>query len=263
MPHTHRQKLEKIITALPSLTDSQISWIEGVIQIFACPHKFIKHESDLINEPILKDFGDVLRIHHSFSLEPFTKDKFEYALEKVLSCRGIKATLALKGNRGHDLTIGKETFSLKTQADRNINENYIWISKFMELGKGVWGDKDEDLIGLRDAFIEHLKNYDRILILRALGKNPHWKYELIEVPKKILLLAKKGKLQMMHESKQYPKPGYCYVNDPKNGEEVFKLYFDGGRENKLQVKSLNKKFCKLHAYWEFNVTSTVDAKIAS
>jgi type II restriction enzyme len=248
-----KQKIANILKALPSLSDSQILWIEGVIQIFACPHKFIKYDSDLINDQILKDFGDVLRIHHSFSREPFTKDKFEYALEKVLTHQGIEAKLAHKGNRGHDLTINNKTFSLKTPADRNINENYIWISKFMELGKGVWGDKDGDLIGLRNAFIAHMNNYDRILILRSLGKNPHWKYELIEAPKKILLLAKKGELKMMHDSKQYPKPGYCFVNDPKSGEEIFKLYFDGGRENKLQIKNLKKTFCKIHAYWEFDV----------
>jgi len=256
-------RLDNIIKALPSLTDSQVLWLEGVIQIFACPHKFIKYKSDLINDRVLNDFGDVLRIHHSFSLEPFTKDKFEYALEKVLAHRGINAKLAPKGNRGHDLTINHETFSLKTQADRNINENYIWISKFMELGKGVWGDKDEDLIGLRKAFIDHMKNYDRILILRALGKDPYWKYELIEVPKRVLLLAKKGKLEMMHESTQYPKPGYCFVNDPESGEEIFKLYFDGGRENKLQLKNIRKKYCKLHAYWEFNVPNAIDVKMAN
>ena len=258
-----KQRLNNIIKALPSLSDSQIMWLEGVIQIFGCPHKFIKYKSDLINDQILHDFGDVLRIHHSFSLEPFTKDKFEYALEKILTHRGVSAKLAHKGNRGHDLTINKETFSLKTQADRNISEHYIWISKFMELGKGIWGDKEEDLVGLRNAFITHMDHYDRILILRAIGKNPHWKYELLEIPKKILQLAKKGELKMMHDSKQYPKPGYCFVNDPKSGEEIFKLYFDGGRENKLQIKNLRKKFCKLHAYWEFSVPNAIDIKMAS
>ena len=132
MTFLNKQRIDNVIKALPSLSDTQISWIEGVIQIFSCPHKFIRHDSDLINDAqILNDFGDVLRIHHSFSLEPFTKDKFEYALEKILTYRGIKAKLANKGNRGYDLTINNKTFSLKTQADRNINENYIWISKFI------------------------------------------------------------------------------------------------------------------------------------
>ena len=257
------KRLDSIIKALPSLSDSQVLWLEGVIQIFGCPHKFIKYKSDLINDKVLNDFGDVLRIHHSFSVEPFTKDKFEYALEKVLTHRGTNAKLAPKGNRGHDLTINNTTFSLKTQADKNINEDYIWISKFMELGKGIWRDKEEDLIGLRNAFIEHMKNYDRILILRALGKAPHWKYELIEVPKQVLLLAKKGKLEMMHNSTQYPKPGYCYVNDPVSGEEIFRLYFDGGSEKKLQLKNLKKKFCGIHAYWEFSVPNVIDVKMVS
>ena len=255
-----KQKIAAIIKRLPHLSGSQIIWIEGVIQIFSCPHTFVKYNSDLINDQILNDLGDVLRIHHSFSLEPFTKDKFEFALEKVLNYSGIQAELAQKGNRGHDITINNVPFSLKTQADSKIREDQIWISKFMELGKGVWSDKEEDLVGLRNAFLRHMKNYERILILRALHKSPDWKYELIEIPKKILLSAKKGTLKMMHNSTQYPKPGYCYVADPKSGEDIFRLYFDGGRENKLQVKNLKKKFCKLHASWKFNVPRAIDNK---
>ena len=59
---------------------------------------------------------------------------------------------------------------------------------------------------------------------------------------------------MKLESKQFPKPGYCYVRD-KNGEEMYQLYFDGGSERKLQVKNLLKKHCVVHATWEFEVPS--------
>lgn len=127
--------------------------------------------------------------------------------------------------------------------------------KIHGIGKGSLGNKDEDLIGLRQLFLEHLNQYDRIFILRALKKSPDWHYELVEIPKTLLTIASQGKLKMMHESIQFPKPGYCYVND-QAGKELFKLYFDGGRENKLQIKDLDKDFCILHAKWEFHISPT-------
>jgi hypothetical protein len=192
----------------------------------------------------------VLRIHHVFSAEPFTKDKFEYALVQVVKWRGVEASLAPKGNPGHDATIGSTRVSLKTQADKSIKKEELWISKFMELGKGVWGDNPADLETLRIAFLEHLKRYDRVFSLRAIGKAPNWHYELIEIPKTLLQRAQTGRLEMMLESRQSPKPGYCRVTDA-NGFALYQLYFDAGSERKLQIKALRKSACLLHAEWKF------------
>ena len=66
---------------------------------------------------LLRNLGDVLRIHHCFSRQSLSKDRFEYALEKTLGLCGRSATLAASStNRGHDITIEGVPFSLKTQA---------------------------------------------------------------------------------------------------------------------------------------------------
>jgi len=204
----------------------------------------------MINQEILNNFGDALRIHHSFSIEPFSKDKFEYVLEHTLNINSTIASLAPKGNHGHDITVNGVAISLKTQADKNIKEDKIWISKFMELGKGDWGNNPKDLEKLRNSFLNHMKNYERILTLRTLEKGPKWKYELVEIPKALMISAKEGELEMKLDSKQFPKPGYCHVPQ-KEGIKKFQLYFDGGSERKLQVKNLLKEFCSVHATWEF------------
>jgi type II restriction enzyme len=209
-------------------------------------------KADLFDETTLQNFGDAMRVHHAFSSEPFSKDKFEYVLVKVLKMSGHMASLAPKGNPGHDASADGIKLSLKTQADKSVKEGTIWISKFMELGKGNWSDNPSDLIGLREQFLAHMTAYDRILILRTLAKAPIWKYELVEIPKNLLMKAKSGELRMMSDSKQYPKPGYCYVRD-EAGKTVFDLYFDGGSERKLQIKNLNKTSCSVHATWEFNI----------
>ena len=95
-----------------------------------------------------------------------------------------------------------------------------------------------------------MKIYDRILSLRSLQRGPRWKYELVEIPKKLLALASSGILEMKLDSKQTPKPGYCYVSDA-DGHKLFDMYFDGGTERKLQIKNLRKDLCRVHAIWEF------------
>jgi type II restriction enzyme len=246
--------IELLVKTIPELTAGQLQWLQRVVQVFSADHVFRLSESNIFDETTLQNFGDAIRVHHSFSSEPFSKDKFEYVLVKVLKMSGHTATLAPKGNPGHDATTNGVKLSLKTQADKGIKEDILWISKFMELGKGNWGDNPADLIGLRQQFLEHLKAYDRILTLRTLSKAPKWKYELVEIPKRFLMKAGEGDLKMMEDSKQYPKPGYCYVRN-NVGELLFELYFDGGSERKLQIKNLSKSYCSVHATWEFVIPS--------
>lgn len=247
------ETIKYIQSVLPDLSDSQLEWLRTVITELNQPKTYHQNKnSDLISECILNNFGDTLKIHHCVSNEAFTKDKFEHALEWVFNrclSKG-KANLADRGNPGHDLTIDGIRYSLKTQADRNISASKLHISKFHELGKGSWGDQESDLIGLRDQFFDHMKSYDRILSLRCL-KSEDWLYELVEIPKALLLRASEGSLEMKHLSKQFPKPGYCYVRD-SDGEMLFQLYFDGGSERKLQIKHLQKDLCIVHATWQFS-----------
>lgn len=251
-PQENKERISKLIAILPNLSGGQISILEKIIDIFSKPqNRHRTPKSDIVSDAILNDFGDALMVHHSFSKQPFTKDKFEYVLESVLNSGGRKATLAPRGNPGYDITIDEVRFSLKTQADKNIRVDAIHISKFMELGGGQWGDKLEDLEGLRNQFLNHLKKYDRILTLRALkNEPPDYVYELVEIPKTLLLKAKSGRFEMRMESTQMPKPGYCYVEE--KGQPLFELYFDGGGERKLQIKNLRKTLCSVHATWDFS-----------
>ena len=239
-----------LVKSIPDLTLGQLHWIQRVVQAFGEDHQYSITKSDIFDETVLRNFGDAMRVHHCFSAEPFSKDKFEYVLVEVLKITGRNALLASKGNPGHDVTVDGIKISLKTQADKGVKESLLWVSKFMELGKGQWSNRPAELEGLRQQYFSHMKSYDRIFSLRALHKAPRWKYELVEIPKKLLMRAKSGVLEMKLNSKQTPKPGYCYVSDAK-GQKLFDLYFDGGTERKLQLKNLRKDLCRVHATWEF------------
>lgn len=246
------RRVKILAKALADLSESQLHWTEGVIQQFQQkPDLWRNPASDLVTECVLEMFGDALQIHHCLSTEALSKDRFEYALNHVLNRCGIHSSLADKCNPGHDITIAGTPFSLKTQADKNIKRDKLYISKFMELGKGKW-EVEEDLKGLRDRFFTHMKAYQRILQLRRLtNKETLQEYELVEIPKALLLQASNGRLRMMNNSTQSPKPGTCTVLN-SDGKLLFELYFDGGTERKLQIRHLRKTFCTVHGTWGIN-----------
>ncbi len=245
------ERVKRLLLAIPGLTNYRLVLIDTIVRVFSLPKEFWRSStSTLVTDRVLEDFGDVLRLHHCFSREPFSKDKFEHALERVLQTEGV-AVLAPRGQKGYDIQIRGENFSLKTEAAKVIRSETIHISKFMELGGGRWGDDPEDLEGLKNQFLAALGRIQRILILRALRKGtPDYFYELVEIPKSLLEKAARGRLQMKTDSTQYPKPGYCFVEE--DGISLFQLYFDGGGERKLQIKGLLKRLCTVHASWKFN-----------
>ncbi|SAK96704.1 hypothetical protein AWB82_07061 [Caballeronia glebae] len=78
------------------------------------------------------------------------------------------------------------------------------------------------------------------------------RYELVEIPKALLLEAANCELKVCTDSTQNPQPGYGYVKDAI-GQLKYALYFDGGTERKLQIKHLRKDLCKVHATWAFSL----------
>lgn len=238
-------------STIAALTPSQLEWISAVVRQFQLPADFHRNEaSDFITPEVLNMLGDALRIHHAFSRQPLSKDRFEFALERSLTRAGIRAALVNnRTNRGHDLTINGIPVSLKTQADASIKIDSLHISKFMELGKGAW-----ELPLLRDMFLEHMRSYERIFQFRSLLPGPKsYHYELVEIPKALLAEAVSARFVIQGRSKQNPKPGYGHVVDG-NGNLKFALYFDGGTERKLQIKKIRKEFCLVHGTWRFEST---------
>lgn len=252
------QKLELLYEELSKLTDGQLLLIDDVVALLR--RDFVQIDrlptSDLIDERMLRDFGDALRLHHLFSREPFRKDRFEYALERVATHCGYTASFAPSGNPGYDLIIQKLRYSLKTEAAASIRMGRLHISKFMELGRGEWRDNLYELEKLRDQFIAHMADYDRILVLRCLkreSRDGFWLYELVEIPKSLLLQAQHGTFGWAR-STLIPRSGYCYVYGDDQ-HMLFRLYFDGGGERKLQVQNIRKDFCITHATWSFALAS--------
>ena len=111
---TREQRIERLIFAIPELSDYRLQLVDKVIGVFQTEKDFVRSTaSSLITSQVLEDFGDILRLHHAFSREPFSKDKFEYALERVLLEAKVDAQLAPRGTRGYDIQIDAERFLSK------------------------------------------------------------------------------------------------------------------------------------------------------
>lgn len=208
---------------------------------------YYRTSGDIFTDEFFDIFGDKLITHHFSSNQPLTKTLFEHAFNDSLNESGVVSSLAeSRTNPGHDLTINGIKVGLKTEAARNISKSQIHVSKWMEMGKGDWV-----LESLLNKFLDHLQNYERIFTLRYFKiSNSNFSYQLVEIPKQLLLEAKNAELIVMTGSKQTPKPGYGYIFDEKRNKK-FSLYFDGGSERKLQIKHLSIEHCIVHGTWDF------------
>ena len=102
MPEIERIRI--ISERLQKLTKYQLDAIDRIVEQLDRPHTFWRYpKSDFVTEGVMQDFGDALRIHHVFSAEALSKDRFEYALERVLNLQGVATNRAPRGNPGHDL----------------------------------------------------------------------------------------------------------------------------------------------------------------
>jgi len=245
---------ERIAAKLSQLTPRQIAHLEALADSFITGTSWWANpKSDFANDGFATEFGDLLLRHHNLSAEPISKDRFEYALIDVLNSLGHTAKKLPNGNPGEDMTVDNQRWSLKTQQNKDIKEAKIWISKFMELGKGAWTTV-ADVEALRERMFQHMTHYDRIFILRCF--RPHadqFDYELVEIPKSLLLSSKQFPISIMENSRQNPKPARCEVSDADG--LAFSLYFDGGTERKLQIQHLAKRNCLTHAKWNITVSA--------
>jgi type II restriction enzyme len=249
---------EDALAKLAALASEQQRRVFDLIDALTRPRRIRTNpQSDFASPLFVGLFADVLVAHHAASgRRPFTKEKFEHEVVRVLRAAGHVAD-SVPGQTARDITVDGAGWSLKTQADAAIDESKIHVSKFMELGRGKWETVD-DLRGLRDAMLRHMASYDRIFTLRCFANSPRGResetirYELVEIPKALLGRAAGGSFRMIDESQQRPKPGYCVVRDSA-GRLLFQLYFDGGTERKLQIIDLLKSECVVHVVWELEV----------
>jgi hypothetical protein len=244
---------ENYHTRINSLSKSQQDLVSEIIHAFeSSVTSKIDSTSNICTEKFAEDFQNRIVLYHAMNEELLNKKTFEYALRGACRFDGRSAELNSNStNAGADITIDGRSFSLKTEASSAIKRSHLTISKIME---ARWirdcNNGAEFLRGLQHNFIAHLRQYQRILMLRGFVINPQLvEYMLVEIPLDILL-------QSQHLSPSDFKPqtvnGTTSAKIQVGGKQAFTLRLDGSVE-KITISLLSLELCQIHGSWQVPV----------
>jgi transcriptional regulator with XRE-family HTH domain len=211
--------------------------------------------TDIVTSEFAVNFSTRLLLHHATTAETFKKKSFEYALAAASKVAGRSATLTENGTfPGADVIIDGVKFSCKTEAAAGISRSSITVSKLME---ARWIREcrtgSDFLNGVLARSVEHLRRYERIVVLRAIRTSTTVvEYKLVEIPLEVLLAM--SSLKPKDFSERTPN-GSSRARVKYNGQDAFTLTLDGSVE-KVSVSGLKSSLCRHHATWDIPVIAT-------
>ena len=97
--------------------------------------------------------------------------------------------------------------------------------------------------------IEHLSRYDKILLLRAVWRQPLIHYQLLEIPVEDLRLIQTAKFQEVGRRKGRRSLGADVM---LNDQVLFHVHFDGS-DGKCQVRNLRVSSCVVLQEWDIKI----------
>lgn len=205
--------------------------------------------SDIVTDDLAAYLGYHFALYHALTADVVKKRAFERALVTAARTDGrLVEVPSSQTNPGHDVSIDGVTFSLKTEASRAISTTGVTISKLMESAwtKALRSEKDA-LIGL-ERILVHLDRYDRVLMLRVFRNADSTRYELLEIPKSVIMSMKD--LSILDFTPITPAGSTKAVVRCAD-QTAFTLVFDGS-DNKITIRNLRVALCRLHATWWIN-----------
>lgn len=185
---------------------------------------------------------------------PVTKTLFERTLRFAFQDAGAAVSMPSDRNHaGHDITIDGVRISVKTEAERAMGRDTMRISKLME---AVWSKNftsTDDVAAAVARVLEHLAGYERIIMLRVFHRPDVFEYELIEIPRALLMRI--GELRAEDftpltangSTRAIIRPS-ANATRSRGADVQFRLIFDGS-DNKVTIKSLRTELCITHARW--------------
>ncbi|WP_299893053.1 hypothetical protein [uncultured Ruegeria sp.] len=245
-----QRNLETLILALKKLTPIQIEVLRSIVGKFAEGQEHEHLLTDFLDSSAFEYFSTRLAAHHASSAVPLKKENFEHILEQSFLRTGhhAKRTEDMT-HRGADLEVDGHFHSLKTEAAKGLNTKSITISKLME---ARWIRDLESRADapdqVRQRVLSHLKEYERIFILRSYGDEQKVRYDLREIPKDVLAMVEH---LTVDDFKELSAAGGTGANVMLNGRKAFRIVLDGSVE-KVTISGLDVELCPLHAWWELN-----------
>lgn len=141
----------------------------------------------------------------------------------------------------HDLLVGKERISIKTETGKGTKPELISITKLCTTEREPW-----DSPTLVQHAMGHLSRYDRMLMMRAIWRQDHIHYQLLAIPLKLLKLI--GTVTAAPVGRREGRRSLA-ADVVDRGEVVFHVHFDGA-DGKCQVQRLLVGRCKMMLEWD-------------
>jgi hypothetical protein len=146
----------------------------------------------------------------------------------------------------HDLLVGGQRLSIKTETGKGTRLREITITKLCTTEKDPW--EPEALIR---HTMNHLARYDRMLMLRAIWRKERIRYQLLEIPLDLLRSIEVVNLSPVGWRKGRRSLGGDVVD---RDERVFHVHFDGA-DGKCQIRSLLVSRCRMLLEWDQEITA--------
>ena len=142
---------------------------------------------------------------------------------------------------GHDIIVGNERMSLKTETGRGTKPGLISITKLCTTEREPWEAKT-----LIERTTDHLSRYDRMLMLRAVWYHELIHYQLVDIPLELLKLIQNAELQPVGRRQGRTSLGADISIDDG---VAFHVHFDGS-DGKCQVRNLLLSRCRVLGDWD-------------
>jgi type II restriction enzyme len=220
----------------------------------------VNRRSDLLVASFAGMFSQRLLAHHAMLLDGarLMKEHFEFALIEAAREAGWSADKALRNNPGEDIIIENTRFSLKTEAEVQMNLSRAKVSKWMEArwlrgkdstGEVIW----QEAIGSDDApgkLTTNLGSYHRILLLRVFNIPGGARYEMWELDHSLfseVLHLTVEDIQLAGRSEKTYN-AQVRVRALDDGVEIpFQLKFDAA--GKITIERIDLRYAFRHGSW--------------
>ena len=196
---------------------------------------------------LLETIETLTKQHHTiYPRVPPQGIYFEELVERAFDiCGAVSIAIARTPSTSpeHDLLVGTQRISIKTETGKGTRENFINITKLCTTERDPW-----EAEALKNHVVEHLSRYDRIFMLRTVWPNSQdaIRYQLVDIP--VDLLRRIGDVALDPVGRRVGRRSLG-ADISEDESIIFHVHFDGS-DGKCQVRNLRVSSCRLLRAWE-------------
>ena len=205
--------------------------------------------TELFTTEFLITLRSLIGVHHSlYPSIPPQGMYFEGLVER--SFRTIRVPFTEIEGGGtvaprHDLLVGSDKMSLKTETGQGTDRDFINITKLCTTERDPW-----EASALVNHAMAHLVRYDHMLMLRSIWDDRVLHYQLVDIPMAVLRLLDQGIYAVVGRRTGRRSVGADILID---GRRAFHVHFDGS-DGKCQVRNLDRSLCNTLLEWDLQIS---------